>query len=480
MSPSPYNVKDPRFISLKEKIIEATGLVYFRDKDETILHALTNAFRGALPQDLDELHQILLANANHEFDLLVDELTIGETFFFRHQEMFEALKNVVLPQILEKNQQHKLLRIWSAGCSIGAEPYSIAILLHEILGTKMEEWKIEIVGTDINRKFLRSALKGIFAPWALRGMNETQIRRYFDPHAQSWELKAQYKQNIHFRYYNLVSNLERIPEDFYNLDLLICRNVMIYFDSLTNQKLIQAFHQCLHGDGWLLLGHAEHHPEIYRKFHALSTEGAMLYQKLPKKAAVDIENPPTPFPTFSFPPCPTTLSSKNSQISRNFQTPKRLSLPKPPAPQSQGVTPQASVTQIKSAIPSEEELKQNIWQLCNEGNFVKARLLCDALLPSAIRDSSIYYLSGIIHWQLGHWNAAKEELQKRLFFQRDCVMTLYQISLLPQEGSKSLQYLHQAQEILSSLNPTEIIPLSDGLSCTELRLIIEHQIKQLS
>ena len=108
------------------------------------------------------------ASGEVELDGLITELTIGETFFFRHKEIFDALRDVVLPDVLRRNQQSRRLRIWSAGCSTGAEPYSVSILLKRELGKELAGWEVHIVGTDINRDFLARAREGRFDDWAER------------------------------------------------------------------------------------------------------------------------------------------------------------------------------------------------------------------------------------------------------------------------------------------------------------------------
>lgn len=169
-SAPPQLLHDPHLPLLRDWIITRTGLSYYQNRDFDFAYALERVYAplGPVP-GAQTLHGRLRANAL-EMEALVEQLTIGETFFFRHMEMFNALRDTVFPDLIRRKAHNRSLRIWSAGCSIGAEPYSLSILLREILGHKLVGWTLEILGTDINRRFLQQAEEGRYDPWALRGL----------------------------------------------------------------------------------------------------------------------------------------------------------------------------------------------------------------------------------------------------------------------------------------------------------------------
>src|SRR5207249_2650378 len=137
-------------------LIAHTGLAYYSDKDEQLAGHLAKRIAGLKLPDCASYLRLLRSDEidGPELDKLIALLTIGETFFFRHHEAFDALRDVVFPDLIRRNQAIRKLRVWSAGCSIGAEPYSIAILLKRDLGHLLSGWEVSIIATDINREFL--------------------------------------------------------------------------------------------------------------------------------------------------------------------------------------------------------------------------------------------------------------------------------------------------------------------------------------
>lgn len=171
-------LSDPEFQKLKEWIISTTGLSYYADKDRDLATAVGRCQElGGRPAR--EVLEVLNRRGGPALDRLVEELTIGETFFFRHLEMFHALRDHVLPDLIQRRAALRSIRIWSAGCSVGAEPYSLSILLHDLLGDAARNWSFKIVATDINRRFLALARAGVYDTWALRGMDPALLQRTF-------------------------------------------------------------------------------------------------------------------------------------------------------------------------------------------------------------------------------------------------------------------------------------------------------------
>ena len=133
-------------------------------------------------------------------DLLVGELTIGETYFFRHTEQFDALREQIVPEILARNRSSRCLRIWSAGCSIGAEPYSVSILLRTCFQAELQDWDVSIVATDLNVEFLALAQAGAFDEWAFRGTPPDLKQRCFKQVGKKWLLLVpKFRKGVSFR-----------------------------------------------------------------------------------------------------------------------------------------------------------------------------------------------------------------------------------------------------------------------------------------
>ncbi|MBX9634721.1 MAG: protein-glutamate O-methyltransferase CheR, partial [Magnetospirillum sp.] len=188
-------VADPFFPRLKALVIETTGMAFYADKDEDLARIVAARMgeTGLIPcaRYLELISDPVLGR--DEMDALVAELTIGETYFFRHREQFDALRDIILPDVLARNQGVRRLRIWSAGCATGPEPYSLAIMLKRDFGARIAGWHVSIVGTDINQKFLARARDGRYDEWAFRATPDDVRRDCFDKVGKQWAIKPEYK-----------------------------------------------------------------------------------------------------------------------------------------------------------------------------------------------------------------------------------------------------------------------------------------------
>ncbi|HLO75181.1 MAG TPA: protein-glutamate O-methyltransferase CheR, partial [Magnetospirillum sp.] len=250
-------VADPFFQRLKSLVIQNTGMAFYEDKDEDLARIVA-ARMGETGDTSCARYLDLISDqvrGREEMDALVAELTIGETYFFRHKEQFDALRDIILPEVLARNESVRRLRIWSAGCATGPEPYSVAILLKREFGARIAGWHVSIIGTDINQKFLARAREGRYDEWAFRATPDDVRRECFEPVGKQWVIKPEYKSGVTFQYHNLIKN--RFPsllDNLAGLDVIICRNVVIYFSRETVAGLVPCFHETLVDGGWLVMG----------------------------------------------------------------------------------------------------------------------------------------------------------------------------------------------------------------------------------
>src|SRR6202023_2954062 len=183
-------IADPHFPSLKAHLVESTGLTYYADKDVDLARRVRRRLSIVGAPDcasyLHILHDPLRGAA--ELDSLIEEVTIGETYFFRHREHFDALRDLVFPDLIARNRANRRLRLWCAGCADGPEPYSLAILLKRDMARRLTGWEVTILGTDINRRCLARARDGKFEPWALRSTPEDLKRNCFRNEGRFWSL----------------------------------------------------------------------------------------------------------------------------------------------------------------------------------------------------------------------------------------------------------------------------------------------------
>ncbi|MBC9210102.1 protein-glutamate methyltransferase, partial [Roseomonas aerophila] len=326
---APRFLPDADFLRLKALLIRRTGHFYYEDKDDLLWERVRRRLRvlslpGAAAY-LDRLQDPALGEA--EWTALEAEITIGETFFFRYAEQFAALRQTILPQLLERNRATRRLRIWSAGCANGSEPYSLAILLHELLGDALPDWRITILGTDLNEASLAAAREAVFSPWSLRSLPAELRERDFTAEGRGWRLRPRHRAMVRFQRHNLLDLLEPgAALEMNEFDLILCRNVLIYFHPETVPQLVRALAERLVPGGWLLLGHAEPQPGFARFLRPVSLPGTAAWHREAEDLPV-LPEPSWPQPEPSLP-----------EPSASPEPSDRPSLPDPtwPAPRAPG------------------------------------------------------------------------------------------------------------------------------------------------
>jgi chemotaxis methyl-accepting protein methylase len=208
-------------------------------------------------------------------DMIVQYLTVGETYFMRDPAQIAALRGTILPDILERRKAERRVRMWSAGCSTGEEPYTLAILLNE--QTVLDEWETLLVGTDVNRESLRIAREGRYPAWSFRATRDTFRQRYFEAHGKGWRLKDSVRRRVRFGWSNLAADPLQAPSN--DFDLIVCRNVTIYFDDATTQRLYGALIEALAPGGWLMLGSSDPMPADRGELQRIESANTVLWRR---------------------------------------------------------------------------------------------------------------------------------------------------------------------------------------------------------
>tara|TARA_B100000989_G_C19532792_1_gene471057 strand:+ start:1229 stop:2719 length:1491 start_codon:yes stop_codon:yes gene_type:complete len=214
-------------------------------------------------------------------ELLIDEITVGETYFFRDSKQMALLRNKLLPELIQnkQQQQNKTLRIWSAGCSSGDELYSVAIILRELIAD-ISEWNIHLVGTDINLVLIQQALAGKYSHHALRKVDNTIASRYFSRSGDSYQLTSEIMQMAKFSYLNLIDDYyPSFINEINNIDLILCRNVFIYFSEPTIRDVLNKITQCLTESGVLMLGASDYWGENISGLEKLVADDVCYFQR---------------------------------------------------------------------------------------------------------------------------------------------------------------------------------------------------------
>ncbi|MFQ5680459.1 MAG: CheR family methyltransferase [Candidatus Omnitrophota bacterium] len=264
-------------------LLEQTGLYFTQDRSQSLRIGLWERVEQRGYTSYREYYNFLKFHpqGRQELEQLMPLITIGETYFFRNSPHFDTLMNMVIPEIITKKTQrmNRSIRVWSAGCSRGDEPYSIAIAFMETL-PYYQDWDISILATDINRKILSLARQAVYGKKDIGHMPGDYLHKYFTgTNSGAFTLKDEVKKMVRFDYCNL-SRDPFIGEGMQNLDIIFCRNVIIYFDLGTTRRVIDGFYNCLNDDGYLFLGHAETLWQISDKFKAMDFSRTFVYKRL--------------------------------------------------------------------------------------------------------------------------------------------------------------------------------------------------------
>jgi chemotaxis protein methyltransferase CheR len=434
------------FARLKELVIQRTGHFYYQDKDDSLWDRVSRRMRDKGILDLEQ-YLLLLADPDAaEWSALEAEITIGETYFFRYTEQFTALARTILPSIIERNAETRRIRIWSAGCATGAEPYSVAILLWRLLGDDIDNWRISILGTDINDKFLEQARKGQFGQWALRAVSDEERDQLFTPvDHQSWQLQRRFRSKVRFERHNLMTLVEgQSPLEFADFDLIMCRNVLIYFDPATIPKLIEAFRDRLVEAGWLLLGHAEPNPAFAAILQAIALPGTAAYRNMPPEPepfrAEPVHQPPMVVP--ALPPTPVVAPAK----------PRRLPLPPPVA-----------APQLRPDDRQLDEIIAEVQSLSDLGNLEAGLQACAEAIRHHPTEPRLYFYEGLIRRARAEDARSEDCLKKALFLDRNYIMAHYHLGLIQlHRGNQAGGRRHLANAARLSLALAGETDLVDG------------------
>lgn len=210
-----------------------------------------------------------------ELSAALDLLTSGETYFFRHEEQIALLSGTILPSLHAQNAGSRRLTIWSAGCSSGEEAYTVAILLAE--SRLFEGWHVRIVGHDLSHERIEHARQGCYFQGAFRSTNERIKKSYFTESGRIWQVKDELRRLCQFAPLNL---LERNPEAFVGrVDLVLCRNVLIYLDERARARVMENLYERLTPGGYLLLGHSESLKFMETPLELIGLEQDLAFQK---------------------------------------------------------------------------------------------------------------------------------------------------------------------------------------------------------
>jgi chemotaxis protein methyltransferase CheR len=272
------SIKDEEFYELTDIIRNYCGIIFRKNKQYLLEYKLTPRLRELNFNSFsDYIYYLKYPSPNkHEIQRLINLVTINETYFFREKNQIEYMIRNAIPELIKKGKKN--FKIWSAACSTGEEPYSIAILLKE--SSLLSRYNFEITATDIDTEVLEKAKLGVYKKTSFRNINDEKLlMKYFEIQNQNYYLKNEIKSVVKIMYLNLMEN--GIIKYLGKMDFIFCRNVLIYFDVEMKKRVAELFYKILNDDGYLFLGYAETLSRVTDKFILTNfTEGSFYKKRL--------------------------------------------------------------------------------------------------------------------------------------------------------------------------------------------------------
>jgi chemotaxis protein methyltransferase CheR len=470
------NLTDIELSMVCEVIAARMGLYFPRERWPMLNRNLASAAKEFGFQNMNRFIQWLLSSelSKDQIMILASHLTISETYFWREPQVFSALTDHILPGLIKsKNNGEKSIRIWSAGCSTGEEPYSIAIALHKTI-KKIDDWNISILATDINPVAISKAEHGIYGNWSFRNCPDWLKSAWFHhKEDRQYEIIPEIKQMVTFTCLSLVE-MSAIS-NANTMDIIFCRNVLMYFTSEWITKISQNLFNSLSEDGWFVVSSSELSSQVFTQYTPVNFPGAVLYQKgkngssysLPPISftAKEPQLLPTFSPIFALEESPLAL---DLPISPSFHLPFTLSPPLPIAHSSLKHPQTASEDTIADKIFA-------IRMLADQGNLEEALLNCNEAIASDKLAPGLYFLRASILQELDKSTEAIASLKQAIYIDQDYIMGHFALgNLFIRQGNakNAKRCFNNVIDLLARFKNEDILPESEGLSAEYLREII--------
>jgi chemotaxis protein methyltransferase CheR len=483
-------------IELSKLITTHTGLYFPEKKWKTLKKGLTYVIND-LDIDSQQLFRSLYSSPSKEIlDALTTRLTIGETYFLRDKNFFQILQDHILRGILEHPRRNtKKIIFWSAGCATGEEPYSIAILMDQ-MSHSFKDWDISIIASDINPAALIKAKKGLYSSWSMRGTPEKILKKYFTPTAGNYfEIAPHIKQMVQFRQLNLMhDNYPAALNSYEAMDIIICRNVLMYFNDHARNSALKKMAKLIIDNGWLITGPAESGFVNLPEFTCVRFPNAQYHRKGPPRKNEEDRKP-------------AGIRKKSPRIrpTKPVHSGKRLSdrklsrrisdrvVSKPPVQPKYDLYQDALNDYNRGAyLKSVEKLLEilaigqnnnNYFLMktesmillaksyANIGELAQAKNWCEKAIDSEKLNPEIYYLLSTIFQSAGDIDDSVKTLKQSIYLDPEFIMAHFTLGILllqkkmPAEGKKSMQ---NALSLLALTDAEETLPYSEGITAGRL------------
>jgi len=484
---------------VSDLVAHRMGLYFPRERHRDLLRGLVSASKEFGFEDIESCTQWLISSplSREQMEILASHLTIGETYFFREKRIFEILEGTILSELIPSRQgAQKRLRIWSAGCCTGEEPYSIAILLTKLI-PDLKEWNITILATDINPRFLRKATGGEYAEWSFRGTpKEIKEKYFFKKKDGRYEILPSIKKMVTFSYLNLAEDgYPSLLNNTNAMDIIFCHNVLMYFAPELVRKVIRKFYLSLVEGGWLIVSPAETSPLLYSQFVTTNFPGATLYRKDSKGRTT---SEPLPYKPDTEPEVfsPTSLDTVVQIFREVCLFPGQEERQTPASEVETGKTAYEEALELYQQGNYEKATEKLLGFLSQEQDDTKATSLlarvyadqgklteamewCERAIACDRLDPVLYYLRATILQELGEIEEATVSLKRALYLDPNFALAhfaLGNLALRQEKLREATKHFENLYSILKAYDKEEVLSDSGGTTAGRLMEIISSQL----
>jgi len=275
------DLTDPALVKLRDLIYRISGIFHAENKYYLLATRSRRRMKAIGSSTFADYMDQLTVRPNRDTEMrsLLNEITVGETYFFRSQSTIDAVSKIIFPKMvsLPSKQVVKKLRVWSAGCSTGEEPYTLSILFLEQIAPRFKDWTIEIAATDLNDNSVQKCHEGLYAEYAVRNLSQQMRDKYFKQEGSLYRVKDEVRAAVKFERLNLQDQSKMLFRK--GFDLIFCCNVLIYFDGVAKKRTVENFFNGLLPGGHFFLGECETLFGIYDQFRLVHFPGATGYYK---------------------------------------------------------------------------------------------------------------------------------------------------------------------------------------------------------
>jgi chemotaxis protein methyltransferase CheR len=384
------------FGRFRDYIHKHSGIFLEEQKADSLrISLITRATRYALGS-LREYYDMLVSD-EAEFKELMNLVTINETSFFRFPQQFEAMRNAVIPEILEgKDPSNRQFRVWSAGCSTGEEPYTVSMTLLDS-GLEGMGYHIEVLGTDVSTNALMKAKQGVYPARGLHTIPQDVLRRFFEPTPHGHRVVDRVRKPVSFQYHNLIK--EPYPLALMgNWDIIFCRNVTIYFKLESTRRVVSNYYNSLNPGGYLFIGHSETLTSISDQFEPVEIDGVFLYRKSKPRKSFSV-------PDLSRPGSYARRTPERERLGRTAST-ARTERPARSVFAKLLVQPEPEVVAVQEPAEDIQELLGQARTASAEDRAADVRRIVDRVLELDPNNAEAHLLNAFIHADSGNLDEA--------------------------------------------------------------------------